>query len=146
MDSWNCRLKHSVPVEPSGRFQFPDHAESHWIHETVVSNTRFRWNRMVGSSFQVMQKIVGFIEPSSQTPGSSGTERSVPAFRSCRKSLDSWNCRLKTALPMSCVLTVRNCLDHCTVVEAIAYNQNTRHQKHRFVSAISSLAHVNLVL
>ena len=39
-----------------------------------------------------------------------------------------------------------NCLDHCTVVEAIAYNQNTRHQKHRFVSAISSLAHVKLVL
>ena len=39
-----------------------------------------------------------------------------------------------------------NCLDHCTVVEAIAYSQNTRHQKHRFVSAISSLAHVKLVL
>ena len=131
---------------------------------------------MVGSSFQVMQKVVGFMELSSQTLGSDGTEWSVPVSRSCRKSLDSWNCRLKHSVPvepsgqfqfsghakffgfmklysipfgvvepsgrfqfsqhqlhmgkkaygadktvllMSCVLTVRNCLYHCTVVEAI---------------------------
>ena len=53
LDSWNCRLKQSVPVEPSGRFQFPGHAESRWIRRTVVSNSRFWWNRVVGSSFQV---------------------------------------------------------------------------------------------
>ena len=130
----------SVPVFKS--------SDKSWIHRTVVSNTRFRWNRVIGSSFQVMRKVVGFMELSSQTLGSGGTEWSVPVFRSCEKSLDSWSCIQyhsvpvepsgrfqfsqhqlhmgkraygadKTVLLMSCVLTVRNCLYHCTVVEAI---------------------------
>ena len=56
---------------------------------------------MVGSRFQNMRKVFGFVEQSSQTVGSGGTEWSVPVFRS------------KTVLLISCVLTVRNCLAHC---------------------------------
>ena len=82
----------SVPVFKS--------SDMSWIHRTVVSNTRFRWNREIGSSFQVMRKVVGFIELSSQTLGSGGTDWSVPVFRSCRKSLDSQNCRLKHSVPV----------------------------------------------
>ena len=56
VDSWNCRQYHSVPVEPIGRFQFSDHATSRWIHRPIVNIARFRWNRVVGSSFQIRIK------------------------------------------------------------------------------------------
>ena len=69
---------------------------------------------MVGSSFQVMRKFVGFMKLYSIPFGSGGTEWSVPVTPASHAyGVD------KTVLLMSCVLTVRNCLYHCTVVEAI---------------------------